>query len=71
MSNPPQDENVSVRDINLINEEWRRQLVGRKYFKHEGDGFNDLKVDLRPYYPFPMASTYDYEQYYIIISIIC
>jgi hypothetical protein len=54
MSNPPQDENVSVRDINLINEEWQRQLVGRKYVKHEDDGFDDLKVDFCPHYPFSL-----------------
>ncbi len=54
MSNPPQDENVSVRDVNLINEEWQRQLVGRKYVKHEDDGFDDLKVDFRPHYPFSL-----------------
>ncbi len=53
MSKPPQDENVSTRDLGFINEEWQRELVGRKYVKHEDDGFNDLEVYSRP---FSMAS---------------
>ncbi len=48
MSTAPQDENVTVRDIGLLNEIWQRQLVGRKYVEHEDDVFDDLKVDSRP-----------------------
>ncbi len=48
MSNHPQEKILSVRDINVLNQEWQRQLVGRKYVKHENDGFDDLKVRSSP-----------------------
>lgn len=57
---------MSVRDINVLNQEWQRQLVGRKYVKHEDDGFDDLKVCFRSHYPFSTAPAYS--QYYIILS---
>lgn len=38
-------------DLGLINAEWQRRLVGRKFVKSEDEGFEDLKVVS----PFPPA----------------
>jgi hypothetical protein len=57
MSAPQQDEDVNIHDKGPLEEEWRRQLMGRKYVEHEDEVFDDLKVAFRFCYLFPMAST--------------
>lgn len=32
------------RDLSLINAQWQRRLVGRKFVKSEDEAFEDLKV---------------------------
>ncbi len=65
MSAPDQDEDVNIDDKGPLEEEWRRQLMGRKYVEHEDEVFDDLMVAFYFCRLFLMASTR--EQSYVIV----